>query len=196
MFLVDFAYHCLGYLIWPLIVEMQKSVINIRVSGQSDQLQFGSGANYQVITNELPTGKETLLQSLSDNFLETIGSQLALLWRTLYRETIFVSVGPCHIFHIYHLYHHWKGVVILPLSVEMQSSTYTCSLRTKIPLFVQIHIVVNGRQEKCVMSWQENYSDKILAKIVPDDCRMFPGINRNTHNRPPTRRFWSVLERW
>ena len=25
MFLVDFAYHCLGYLIWPLIVEMQKS---------------------------------------------------------------------------------------------------------------------------------------------------------------------------
>ena len=187
MFLVDFEYHCLGYLIWPL---------NVEISWQSDQLQFGSGANYQVITKQLPTGKETLLQSLSDNFLETIDSQLALLWRTLYRATIFVSVGPYHIFHIYHLYHHWKGVVILPLSVEIQSSTYTCSLWTKIPLFLPIHIVVNGRQGKWVMSWQENYSDKILAKIVPDDCLLFPGINRNTHNSHPTRRFWSVFERW
>ena len=51
-----------------------------------------------------------------------------------------------------------------------------------------LHIVVKGRQGKCVMRWK--------PKSCQMNCWLFPGINRKTHNSPPTRRFWSVLERW
>ena len=75
---------------WVILFDLWSWNAKVKFSWQTDQLPFVSGANYQVITNQLPTGKETLLcQTIWQSTSTTSTNNVSVSEQRIVRPSIY-----------------------------------------------------------------------------------------------------------